>query len=54
MGSSKLTYIEDERLEWNPHDKGPDSLLGEGAFGSVYRGTLDFTEVAIKSHKAPF
>ncbi len=48
MGSSELTYIEDARLEWNPHDKSPDSLLGEGAFGSVYRGTLDITEVAIK------
>eukprot|EP00171_Calliarthron_tuberculosum_P018714 IDg18714t1 len=34
------------RLEWNPKDK--ESLLGEGAFGSVYRGSLDYNEVAIK------
>lgn len=33
-------------LEWDPKDEG--SLLGEGAFGSVYRGTLNYQEVAIK------
>lgn len=44
--SINLDGGEDRRLEWNPKDK--CSLLGEGAFGSVYRGTLDYQEVAIK------
>lgn len=34
------------RLEWDPKDK--ESLLGEGAFGSVFRGTLDYLGVAVK------
>lgn len=46
MGSSEKAGIDSSRLEWHPQDK--EFLLGEGAFGSVYRGTLDITEVAIK------
>lgn len=49
--------IEAHRLEWTPEDtrKASDggSLLGEGTFGSVYRGEMDGDRVAIKVIKAP-
>lgn len=37
------------RLEWDPRNK--STLVGEGAFGSVYKGTLDYQPVAIKVFK---
>lgn len=44
--SSQTVDFDGFRLEWHPLDS--DSLLGEGAFGSFYRGTVDAAEVAIK------
>jgi serine/threonine protein kinase len=51
------THIEPHRLEWNRLDKKKlsegGSLLGEGTFGSVFRGEYDGDPVAIKVIKAP-
>lgn len=49
--------IEPHRLEWDQEDNRSvsqgGSLLGEGTFGSVYRGELEGISVAIKVMKAP-
>lgn len=57
MDETTTGYIRPDRLEWNPVDtvsvaRG-GSLLGEGSFGSVYRGVFDGDYVAIKVIKAP-
>jgi serine/threonine protein kinase len=47
--------IEPSRLVWDPNDKKKisegGSLLGEGSFGSVYRGSYNHATVAIKITK---
>jgi serine/threonine protein kinase len=53
----KDSLIRPDRLEWSPDDRRKvehgGSLLGEGTFGSVYRGEMDGGAVAIKVIKAP-
>lgn len=58
MSSSwKDISIDPDRLEWFPDDRrkleNGGTLLGEGTFGSVYRGEMDGDVVAIKVIKAP-
>jgi serine/threonine protein kinase len=52
-----LYTIEPSRLDWNPDDKKKisegGSLLGEGSYGSVYRGLYNHATVAIKVTKHP-
>jgi serine/threonine protein kinase len=50
--SDTLFTIHPSRLDWDPKDTKKvsegGSLLGEGTFGSVYRGKYNYTTVAIK------
>lgn len=45
-----IPYIDRNRLLWETDE---NSLLGEGSFGRVYRGTYDLSPVAIKVIKPP-
>jgi serine/threonine protein kinase len=57
MALSGDIFIQPDRLDWDRRDKRKvsegGSLLGEGTFGSVFRGEYDGDPVAIKVIKAP-
>jgi serine/threonine protein kinase len=52
VAMQELFNIDPSRLEWDPNDRRKVSqggtLLGEGTFGSVFRGQFNHTYVAIK------